>query len=325
MLPRPMVTGFRTLGALSVAALVLSACGGGGGGGILPGGGVIGNCDSLSGAGTGYSLGTCSTLTTAGVVLESQLQAINAAVTVAPDASWYNLNLGVVLGSQMFFNPADGTNINTLGEVRGLYLQKDYGGGTYAAIGDFADARDHASGASMWGAAGGLSYTNFGLWERFVSASEGYYGGWYIPRTATDAIVSLPALGSATYTGIAVGALAPIQGYPPSYGVSASLSLTANFGSNNLTGLMSNFQLSNEALPGGLPVPWNITNVTMTGAIAAGAFTGTMAGGAKEGTFEGAFFGPATGASGGPAEIGGRFQFVTPDARQVVGAFGGRQ
>lgn len=177
----------------------------------------------------------------------------------------------------------------------------------------------------MWGTDGGLSYTSFGLWERFVSASEGYYGGWYMPRTPTDAIVSLPNSGSATYTGIAVGAMAPVQGYPPSYGVSASLSLTASFSNNTVSGSMSDFQLSNVALPGGLPVAWNIADVTLTGLIAAGGFTGTMGGGADNGTFEGKFFGPATGLSGAPAEIGGRFQFVTPDARQVVGAFGGRQ
>jgi hypothetical protein len=270
-------------------------------------------------------MGTCSTSTSAGTVLETQLQPINAVVTIAPGATSYILNLGTTLGSHSFSNPADATNVNTLGETQGVYLQKDYGSGSYAAIGDFADARYRSTNGSVW-AAGGLSYTNFGLWERFVSASEGYYGGWYVPRTLADANVSLPIAGSATYTGIAVGALAPIQGSPPSYGVSASLSLTANFSNDNVTGLMSNFQLSNAALPGGLPVAWNIAAVTLGGTIARpGAFTGTMAGGAAGGTFEGAFFGAQPAGKTGPAEIGGRFQFVTPDARQVVGAFGGRQ
>ncbi len=325
-----LISGFRWSGALGAAALLLSACGGGNGGGILPvdpGTGVIGTCASLSGAGVGYSMGTCSTLTAAGTVLESQLQPINAVVTIAPGATSYNLNLGATLGSHSFSNPADATNINTLGAVQGVYLQKDYGAGSYAAIGDFADARYRTNNASVWPVGVGLSYTNFGLWERFVSASEGYYGGWYVPRTLADANVSLPISGSATYTGIAVGALAPIQGSPPSYGVSASLSLTANFSNDSVTGLMSNFQLSNAALPGGLPVAWNIAAVTLGGTIARpGAFSGTtMGGGAASGTFEGAFFGAQPAGKTGPAEIGGHFQFVTPDARQVVGAFGGRQ
>ncbi len=322
------IAGFRWPGALGAAALLLSGCGGGSGGGILPGDpvtGVIGTCASLSGAGVGYSMGTCTT----GTVLESQLQPINAVVTIAPDASWYNLDLGAILGSHLFSNPADASISNTLGQITGVHLQKADGS---ASIGDFADARYQATGASVWPVGGGLSYTNFGFWERFVSPSEGsYLGGWYVPRTLADANVSLPISGEAKYTGIAVGAMAPIQGYPPSYGLSASLSLTANFSNNNVTGLMSNFQLSNAALFGDVPLAWSIDSVpltvSLTGQIDAGTstFTGDMAGGAKEGTFEGAFFGAQPGGKTGPAEIGGRFQFVTPDARQVVGAFGGRQ
>ncbi|MBW6494382.1 MAG: transferrin-binding protein-like solute binding protein [Burkholderiaceae bacterium] len=331
-----LISGFRRLGAFGAVALALAlalaGCGGGNAGGVLPGGGVIGDCPSLSGGGTGYSLGICRTPTANGTVLESQLQPTTPAVTIAPDASQYKLDFGAPLGSQMFITASDQTNINTLGEVKGVYLQKDdpVVVGAYAAIGDFADARERATNASLWGAAGGLSYTSFGLWERFVSASEGYYGGWYMPRTPADAIVSMPNSGSATYTGIAVGALAPVQGFPPSYGVSASLSLTASFSDNNVAGSMSNFQLSNVALPEGLPIPWKIAGVpltvSLTGQIAAGTstFTGSMDGDGK-GTFEGAFFGAQPAGKTGPAEIGGRFQFVTPDARQVVGAFGGRQ
>ncbi len=280
-------------------------------------------------------MGTCRTLTAAGTVLESQLQPITAGVTITSDASRYNLNLGA-LGSEFFDNPADesldgtGAKLNTLGAVLGVYLQKNYASpvGAYAAIGDFADARDRVTNASMWPAAGvGLSYTNFGLWERFVSASEGYYGGWYLPRSAADANPALPGSGTANYSGVVVGALVPVQGNLPLYGLSASLSLTANFTSSSVSGTMNNFALSNQIT--GLSIP-NIAAVSLTGTIAPGGFTGSMGGGAASGTFEGKFFGPPTGFSGGPAEIGGRFQFVTreqdqQDARQVVGAFGGRQ
>ncbi len=299
-----LINGFRWLGAFGAMALALSGCGGGNGGGILP---PAVDCASTSGASGGYTMGTCS----GGAVLESQLKPITAGVTIA--GSSYTLDLSAAaLGTHTFSTVTDQTDINKLGQVQGLYLQKDYVAGAYAAIGDFASAA-------------GLSHTNFGLWERFVNPSEGYYGGWYVPHAAGDANPVLPGSGSATYTGVVVGALAPVAGNPPVYGLSATLSLTANFSNTSPTvsGTMSDFWLSNQYLPA--PQPGNIAPVTMNGTIAAGGFSGTMGGAAASGAFEGKFFGPATGASGGPAEIGGRFQFVTPDARQVVGAFGGHQ
>jgi len=325
MSPKRLIPGFRWSGTLGAVALMLSACGGGGGGGIVPGG-VVGDCTSISGTPGGYSMGLCATATANGLVLESALQPVDAVVSVAPGGTSYTLDLrsypDADLGVHTFDHPADESLLNTLGDVQGVRFEKVYAAGTYAAVGDFSDARDRNTGASMWGAAGGLSYTNFGFWERFVSASEGYAGGWYGARSPADANPSLPTSGSATYTGVAVGGLAPVKGNPPVYGLSADLSLTAYFATGSVTGSMSNFALSTSLGAN----PANIADVSLTGSIAGSGFTGAIAtAGGEAGNFEGAFFGPQPAGKTGPAEVGGRFQFVTPDARQVVGAFGGRQ
>lgn len=317
MKSKPCGSRLGVFGAGAFAALVLSACGGGG---VISGPPVL-NCTSTTGSADGFSMGTCSSAT----AVKSLRQAINAAVTIAPGQSSYTVGLGA-LGTHTMNNPADlsrdGSNnlLNTLGAVRGLYLQRDFGGGAYAAIGDFSNARDHQTDASKWGA-GALSYTNFGLWERFVSASEGYYGGWFVPRSAGDANPTIPTTGSATYDGVVVGALAPLSGNPPLYGLSGAISLTANFTANTVSGTMSGFALSNQILGVGSA---NIANVTMNGSIAPAGFSGTMSGGGS-GAFEGAFFGAQPAGRTGPAEVAGRFHFLTPDARQVVGAFGARQ
>ena len=316
-------SGFRWCGTLGAVALMMSACGGGGGGGIVPGG-VVGDCTSISGTPGGYAMGLCATATSTGVVLESALQPVAALMSVAPGGASYTLDLrsypDADLGVHTFDHPADETLLNTLGAVQGIRFEKVYAAGNYAAIGDFSSASDRDTGTSVWGAAGGLSYTNFGFWERFISASEGYAGGWYGARSPADANPTLPTSGSATYTGVAVGGLAPVQGNPPVYGLSADLSLTAYFATGSVTGSMSNFALSTALGTGNA----NIAAVSLTGSIAGSGFTGTIAGGGA-GAFEGAFFGPQPADKTGPAEVGGRFQFVTPDARQVVGAFGGRQ
>ncbi len=322
MAAKRVLKGFSRLAMLGTVVLTVSACGGGDGGGILPGGG---DCVSTSGASGGYSMGLCATTVAPGtVVLESLCKPVDAVVTIAPTV--YSLNLsaypGADLGTHTFNHPGNESLLNTLGALQGVRLEKYYVNGAYAAIGDFADAQDRVTSASVWGVDGGLSYTNFGLWERFVSASEGYAGGWYVARSLADANPALPNSGNATYTGVAVGGLAPVQGNPPVYGLSASLSLTANFSTNarSVNGTMSNFVLSTSLGTNAA----SIANVSLNGTIAGSGFSGTMSGGGS-GAFEGAFFGPPTGAILAPAEIGGRFQFVTPDARQVVGAFGGRQ
>lgn len=334
---KPKLAGMRAFGTIAMGVFVASALGACGGGALIgpgggPGPGPVGTCASIAGAASGFALGTCSTVTAAwGTVLESSRKPIDAIVTIAPGATSYAVGLGA-LGAETLGNPTDlsldgsGNLLNTLGAVRGLYLQKDYAAGAYAAIGDFSDARDRTTGVSSWSSGQPLSYTNFGLWERFVSASEGYYGGWYVPRTVGDANPALPVAGSATYSAVVVGALAPAQGNPPLYGLSASLSLTANFATNAVTGTMSGFWLSNQLLGVGAA---NIADVSLSGLIlrsgGSGSFSGTMAGGASSGAFQGAFFGAEPAGRTGPAEVGGRFYFLTPDSRQVVGAFGGRQ
>ncbi len=311
----------RTLGLGALASLTLSACGGGGGiSGTVPPTGPV--CNSTTGVAAGYSMGTCSSAT----ALISLGRPIDAAVTIAPGPN-YSVTLPLPGGDPVPTHNLDATNIstlNTLGDVRGLYLQKDYGAGAYIAIGDFASAVDRTSGNSKF-AGGALSYTNFGLWERFVSANEGYYGGWFLPRNSAAANPVLPITGSATYTGVLVGALAPVNGNPPLYGLSGAISLTTNFATSAVNGTMSGFMLSNQLLTG--PVAAPINPVNLSGSISGSGFSGTMpaggGSGAASGTFQGAFFGPS--AAGGPPEVAGRFQFVTPDAQQIVGAFGARQ
>ena len=164
-----------------------------------------------------------------------------------------------------------------------------------------------------------LSWTTFGAWDSYTTASNShaaYVTGYRTPVSA------VPTTGSATYRGSVQGrvmfsAAGPTHGVAV-YGLYGDATLQANFASGAITGSLTNMSASGD--------PWN--SVSLLGAISGGQnyFSGTSAAtsapagqatlsGTATGTFAGMFFGPS-------AQEAGAVWTLHDGTKTAIGSFG---
>jgi hypothetical protein len=170
-----------------------------------------------------------------------------------------------------------------------------------------------STGGTVTAAVATLNYTVLGAWTYTPPGG----GTTYLGQTASGFLTpdsGIPTTGNATYvgngssTGGVVGAYAVNTSNGVQIGtLSGNVSITANFGPNNLSGTMTN--MSATAAGSSTPQPWN--NVTLSGflgvnqPITKNTFTGTTAASAApsgsgsaafttaaQGQFAGEFYGP---------------------------------
>lgn len=322
---------FSRICAVWLATACLASCQGGGGSGKssaapLTSAGNWGAFSSGSGAfwntaaqGTAYA-GTAQTasLTVPTGALTIDSAGVFSTATITPSQSTLALS-----------GANTGTNSVTMNEVTGA--QTLYGVSVYQTSGKTSDGSPIS--LYTFGPAAVLSYSDFGMWA--ISNSSGSSVtkiGLYALGTPTPA-TTVPVVGSATYTGGAVGAFSNATNL---YYFTGTTQLNVNFGSAvgaiptvlaQVSGSISNI---NAYLPGattssGTLGTWsmtplnvaatNITGNTFSGVIAPVSAGSISLGAAGSGAFNGTFFGP------GASEAGGAF-YITGSGGQVVGSFG---
>lgn len=175
----------------------------------------------------------------------------------------------------------------------------------------------------------GYTYQTFGVWSVVgaPAVTEGYFS-----TGVPTAVATLPAVGTASYTGVAVGSLVDAATREPA-DTTATMNATVDFAARTVafatTGTTS---LSNNAAVGALPTA--NPGLNMSGTLSYAAGSNTFAGpvsttNGMSGNATGRFYGPgiaaatATKAIGAPPEIGGTFAVMGAGVGAMQGAFGG--
>ncbi len=154
-----------------------------------------------------------------------------------------------------------------------------------------------------------LTYSDAGVWERYLGEAALYFGGWYATRGTSHAV---PSANKTYGSGVAFGyRFTPGKGY----GMSADVLSNATWNGSAITVQISNFAYSTAGEtnpnPGALPV-LSLTSGTVTGT----KVTGTVSGTGVTGIWEGEFAGPAG------QEFAGKFQVVQASTgHRVTGSF----
>lgn len=184
-----------------------------------------------------------------------------------------------------------------------------------AGSGDEVDAASFGQTVSATTAdhTNGLRYADYGAWLYTPNGSAApTQGATYGVALTPTAGGSVPGTGTATYTGGAVGMASTNAA---AGGFVGDSSLTANFGTGQVAGSITNIKVSaandvNHVNAG------TMNDITLTGATIAGSnFTGgTTAAGATAGTYMN-----ITGATGAAGSFGG--QFAGPTANEAAGTF----
>ncbi len=334
----------RAAQASSAVLLVtfLAACGGGGGdsggGGATPpagGGGnppaatppTLGglNCVAATGGGTGYVLGVCSVVTGTTEAISAQFQ--NFPITVATDASVakrFTLNVqsplspgaktvdattencaGNQLGSKVGFLAEvfdDATKPATSPRFTVLSFTQSYGENT---------ALCRTPSNNLKAALYPMTYTDVGVWERYLGEAALYYGGWYALRGTTNAV---PTAGKTYASGVAFGyRFTPTLGY----GMSADVVAGASWNGSAMSVQINNFAYSRASVTN--PNPGDaLPTLTLSGTYDATTkkVSGTVSGTGVSGIWEGEFAGPAG------QEFAAKFQLVqSATGHRVTGSF----
>lgn len=314
------------------ASLVLAGCGGGSSTSDTPPPPPV-VCTATDGGGSGFALGVCADTVTA------VFQPVNGLVQPA-DQLPYLLSLDGPAESQTEFGLDDQTPPLTrdiIGALLGDAYEEDADPAKpsgslplppYTALIDFREARDWNTSALLLS----LEFARFGTWERFPTAYDSFFGGWYAGRPGATA--EHPN-GLRSYAGYAVGVLSPTgpgTGYSRSYGFSATVAVQAN--QNGLSsGTISGMKISFEDASGKLIVqdfPVNTLEFTNVANFAgqpstAELVTSSGTGASAIGSLEANFFGSTAVVETEGKEIAGRFRFQTADGKLLgVGAFGVR-
>ncbi|WP_192804832.1 HupA family protein [Noviherbaspirillum aerium] len=174
-----------------------------------------------------------------------------------------------------------------------------------------------------------LRYTNLGAWvtqdtvviEEWARAGDEHnknrrgvvtYGAVTDPAT-------VPATGTATYTGFSYGWYSPNRAADPSV-FRGTATITVNFATRQVTVAVQNTN-TNEEPSAVVPVAFSTTaSMGAANTNVANYLTGAVTAGNLSGGLGGRYFGPVTG--GAPAEMGGTFQMNNAATGQmVVGGF----
>ena len=175
----------------------------------------------------------------------------------------------------------------------------------------------------------GYTYQTFGSWitvNPTTALTSEYYFSFGAPN-----VTGLPALGTASYTGVAAGSYVDAATRDPA-DTTATMNATADFGARTVAfSTTATTSLSNNATAGTLASATPGLNMSGTLSYAAGnnTFTGAVTTvNGMSGNATGRFYGPGIGAAtgtkvvGAPPEIGGTFA-VTGATGAMQGAFGG--
>lgn len=271
--------------------------------------------------------------------LDSSLAGQPVTTTVTPDASpdgftastTFTTPGGTVVAASGGSNQLN-TNDTKVGQsnvVHGVYTISS---STDPAL-TTADSGDY----ELFANAVGLEYANFGVWNFVpcgpdVTCTPAYVGTFGGGQQDVSPTASMPATGSATYSGGATGYVVQPSTINSNnvgqfYGAS---SLTANFATNAITGAITAIQAYSPIGSGNSqPYLGTINDIGLSGTISGSAYSGTAgvtgsAGTAFDisgatGSLTGAFYGPAAEETAGVFDLSGGTNETT-----LVGSFGAK-
>jgi hypothetical protein len=285
-------------GFLAAALLLLGACSGGGGSGasavpaptpVVPPVAAGGASVSLQGANTAvtYQAASATALVTntgvAGITAAAPGQ--GATISITTDASG--------LTKIVFSVPTTGTTFTQ----QYTYSVWDYGGPVSGNAPTTANLvailRDvygfpNTTGSAITQSIGtqSLNSAAYGFWASGDSATTGRAGTFAFGNLTPAA--SVPATGSATFSGITIGVGGATSG-STAYALQGKAQIIANFATQSVTTNLTNLgtqNISTNAL-GSLP------DLAGTSTISGNGYTGPIAGSGLTGTINGNFYGPS--------------------------------
>jgi hypothetical protein len=298
--------------------------------------GFVGSCPSLGGGSsspTGYEIGTCKTFFASGasVIAEATFQNQNVTSNEAPAALNYRLNLPSTAA-----NPWGGT-IDLASGLPNTKVFPTTGIGTLTvgyAIDRVVTATAPASDETSIVDFSGLlqtptRYASYGLWGRSKLLNELFVGGFYGPtfgQSATPDSFTNPLTSTVTMTGNAVSHYiyssnsAVPAGVSPNPSVSATIQMSVNFSSLDVTGTIDNVSIRSGTGATVAVTSVGAAPITFTAKLvkATGAFSGTITGGGT-GLVKGSLFGPSA------QQAAGQFVVSASGNRLFTGAFGVKQ
>jgi hypothetical protein len=347
------ITKANSITGLALISAIVAGCGGGGGSSPAAGGPPAGGppaatfttgntvCAATSspetvGSSSGAILGSCEQYeasaapTRASTAFKSSTGTLD--VVVYNGSAGYDINLPLVSATKATLvqgNLIDPAKENTsFGNVLGVaYGISDSNTGAGARVFDYRNTTELNGVKKVLD----LNSSRFGIFNRFIDRTQGYYGGW--AEVAKQG--NIPT-GTVTFTGPIVGVIGPSAtntaiGTPAGY--SATMTIEVDFaspGSPIKTLTIANFGYSAN---GGTIIPQpvsagaaqvtvpslNVTTKALSGSFAI-APVGTSSA-IAEGRFAGSFTGAANVTA---TEFVGTLKFRTADGRNAIGAFGTR-
>jgi hypothetical protein len=342
----------KSISGLALITAVVAGCGGGGGGtpaassppaGGPPAGGftqgttvcaAVANPETVASS-AGALLGSCeqyegtSSPTRAATAFRSPTG--TQPVVFYSDATGYEINLPLVSATKttlVLANLIPASDATSFGSFVGTtYGVSDLNTGSGARVYDHRTTKNLTGDKTLVD----LTYSRFGIFNRFTDRTLGYYGGW--AQAANQG--NLPS-GTVTFTGPIVGVIGPAStntAIGTAAGYSATVTIEVNFATPGtpITKLMvSGFgysanggQIVTQPVASGTAVVTSPA-LDVTGKSLSTSFTLAASGTANaisEGRLSGSFSG-AAGAS--VTEFVGTLKFRTADGRNAIGAFGAR-
>ena len=158
-----------------------------------------------------------------------------------------------------------------------------------------------------------LSASSYGLWLHTDSTNNAQVGSFAFGNLTPAA--SVPATGSATFNGFAIGTASTLNG-GSLYAVQGNAQIIANFVTQNVTTNLTNLTVQNEPYAPAATIA-SLPNLSGTSAMTGNSYAGPIAGGALSGTINGNFYGPAAQETAGVWQASG-------GGNQWVGSFGAK-
>lgn len=158
-----------------------------------------------------------------------------------------------------------------------------------------------------------LGASAYGLWLSTDASNNAQVGSFAFGNLTPAA--SVPATGSATFNGFAIGTASTLNG-GSLYAVQGNAQIIANFATQNVTTNLTNLTVQNEPYAPAATIA-SLPNLSGTSAITGNSYAGPIAGGALSGTINGNFYGPAAQETAGVWQASG-------GGNQWVGSFGAK-
>jgi hypothetical protein len=335
---------------IALVSAILAGCGGGGGSApsvnAPPAAGFTAgssSCGANQGADTfatssGALLGSCEEYT-ASIAPTRVSTAFKSAGTQFPltfsATAGYTLSLPVLEPGSVTISAASVLSSNgglltaSLGDLSGTTVQfippADTSGAA-STVYDFGTTKDKLGQPLM-----NLKYSRYGVFSRFKTRVEGYYGGWALGTPSTS---PLPT-SSTTFTGFVTGVLgrdaaSPNSGAASGFAAKVVIIVDATSTANPVKSVLIE-QITYSSAAGAAPVPLATVSSVVPSASTMGVsgITAQFSSadlGAGKGLSNAALAGSFWGAGGTAlvSEIAGTIKFTTTDGRNGIGAFGAK-